>query len=216
VIRYGVVLASLLGLAADTVTLQVSQFRNPNRVLTHLFQGTISSRQAGQYVEILGRDCGARHDRLISGTQTSAGGAYRVTNPMDEFPWSYTAVYSGTTFRARWDGQYSEPVTWRVPVEPRVARISGTRTWVAHVTPATPTGQVGFQGKPVELQRLTPSGWVLVRTARLVRKASLRWGPFNYQASFTVPTRGLRLRVHLPERSAAPCYLPGGSEPWRS
>ena len=56
----------------------------------------------------------------------------------------------------------------------------------------------------------------LVRGATLVRKASLRWGAFNHQATFTVPTRRLRLRAFLPEASASPCYVPGGSAPWRS
>jgi hypothetical protein len=84
------------------------------------------------------------------------------------------------------------------------------------VIPATPTGEASFKGKSVELQRQTGSGWLRVRSAPLVRKASLRWGAFNYQATFTVPTRRLRLRAYLPAASAAPCYLPGGSQPWRS
>jgi hypothetical protein len=216
-IRYGVLLASVLGLAADTVTLDVSTHRNANRVLVFVFQGTISSRQAGEYVEVLGRYCGTAADRLIAGAQTSGGGGWRVENPSSEPPYPpSTPVYPGTSFRARWKGTYSEPQLWRVPARPSVARISGTRTWVAHVTPATPSGQVGFQRKTIELQRSTPGGWVRVRSARLVRKASLRWGAFNYQARFTVPTRGLRLRAYLPAQSAAPCFLPGASQTWRS
>jgi hypothetical protein len=209
-------LVAVTGSAANGVTLEMSQFVNANRLRAFVFQGSISSRQGGEYVEILGRYCGASGDRLISGTRTTGGGAYRVENPLTEPPYTYTVVYSGTAFRARWNGEYSEPRLWQLPAQPRVARISGTRTWVAHVTPATPTGEVGFQGKTIELQRSTPGGWVRVRTARLVRRASLRWGAFNYQARFTVPTRGLRLRAYLPAASAAPCYLPGGSESWRS
>lgn len=215
-IRYGVVLAAVLGLAADSVTLSVSQFRNQNGLLTHVFQGTISSRQAGEYVEILGRYCGAKGDRLISGTQTTAGGAWRVTNPLDEPPWSWTAVYSGTVFRARWEQTYSEPYTWRLPASPRVARVSGARTWVAHMTPATPTGQLPLKGKTIELQRRTAGGWVTIQRARLEFEPSLRWGAFNYQARFRVPTRGLTLRAYLPQASAAPCYLPGASQAFRS
>lgn len=215
-IRYGVVLAAALGLAADSVTLNFGTFVNANKVRAFVFQGTISSRQGGEYVEVLGRDCGAQGERLIAGTQTTGGGSWRVENPLTDPPYTYVSVYSGTTFRARWKGSYSAPVEWRLPAQPRVARISGTRTWVAHVVPATPTGRVGFQGKAIELQRLSPSGWVRVRSARLLKKPSLSWGPFNYQASFTVPTRGLRLRAYLPAGSAAPCYLPGGSATFRS
>jgi hypothetical protein len=216
VIRYGVVVAAILGLAADTVTLNVSQFVNANKLRAFAFQGTISSRQGGEYVEVLGRDCGARGERLIAGTQTTGGGSWRVENPLTDAPYTYVAVYSGTTFRARWNGNYSPPTEWRLPAQPRVARISGTRTWVAHVMPATPWGRVGFQGKAIELQRLTPGGWVRVRTARLAKKPSLTWGAFNYQASFTVPTRRLRLRAYLPAASAAPCFLPGASTTFRS
>lgn len=215
-IRYGVLLASVLGLAADSVTLDVSQYVNANRVRVLVFQGTVSSRQAGEYVEIVGRYCGASGDRLITGTQTRAGGAWRVTNPLEEFPWTSTAVYSGTVFRARWERTYSEPHTWLLPAQPRVARVSGTRTWVAHVTPATPTGQVPLKGKTIELQRRTPGGWVTIQRARLAYKPSLRWGAFNYEARFRIPTRGLRLRVYLPQASAAPCYLPGASATFRS
>jgi hypothetical protein len=211
------VVLALTGSAADSVTLDVSTHTNANRIRVFAFAGTISSHAGGEYVEVLGRYCGATGDRLIAGAQTSSAGGWRVENPSSEPPYPpSTPVYSGTTFRARWDRTYSEPRTWSLPAKPRVARISGTRTWVAHVTPATPTGQVGFQGKTIELQRSTPGGWVRVRSARLVRKASLTWGPFNYQARFTVPTRGLRLRAYLPAQSAAPCYLPGGSESWRS
>ena len=215
--RYALVplLVALTGSAADSVTLSVSQYTNANRVRAFVFQGAISSG-SGEYVEVLGRECGASGDRLVSGTQTTGGGRFRVENPLTEPPYSYTAVYSGTSFRARWNSDYSEARLWQLPAQPRVARISGTRTWVVHITPATPTGQVGFRGKTVELQRLSAGGWVRVRSARLVRKASLRWGPFNYQASFTVPTRGLRLRAYLPAKRAAPCFLPGASATWRS
>jgi hypothetical protein len=214
VIRYGVVLASVLGLAADSVTMQVSQYVNANRVRTIVFQGSISSPQAGEYVEILGRPCGARAEELVLGTQTSAGGSYRVEHPHDQT--QYKPVYSGTVFRARWDRTYSQPYTWRYAAQPRVARISGTRIWVAHVSPATPQGQVPLKGKTIELQRRTPGGWVTIQRARLAYKPSLKWGAFNYEARFRIPTRGLTLRVHLPQASAAPCYLPGSSAAFRS
>jgi len=216
VIRYGVVLASVLGLAADGVTLDVGQYVNANRVRVLVFQGTISSRAGGEYVEILGRYCGASGDRLITGTQTRGGGAWRIENPNSEPPYNWTAVYSGTTFRARWERTYSEPYTWLLPAQPRVAKVSGTRTWVAHVSPATPTGQVPLKGKTIELQRRTAGGWVTMQRARLAYKPSLKWGAFNYEARFKIPTRGLTLRVHLPQGSAAPCYLPGSSATFRS
>jgi hypothetical protein len=156
-----------------------------------------------------------------------AGGRWRVENPhraatigddhIGRTPhFAYTPVYSGTVFRARWRRTYSAPINWQVPALPKVARVAGTRTWVVHVLPATPWGDVGYEGEPIELQRLTLGGWKLVRTARLSRKPSGRWGVFNYEARFTVPTRGLRLRAYLPDESAAPCFKAGGSFPWWS
>ena len=214
-IRYGVLLAAVLGLGADTVTLEVGQYTNTNtpvNQLTLVFSGTISSRAGGEYVEVLGRDCGARGDRLISGTQTTGGGSWRVEDPdSTTYPPRWNPVYSGTTFRARWKGKYCASVLWRLPAQPRVIRTPRSRVWVVHMAPATPTGQVGFQGKTVVLQRLSPGGWVRVRSARLVRKQS-----YNYEASFRIPTRGLKLRAYLPEQSAAPCFLPGASATWRS
>ena len=131
--RYGVLLLSVVGLGADSVTFDLSQYRDVPNAAVLVFSGTISSRAGGEYV-----------------------------------------------------------------------------------LPATPTGQVGFQGKLVALQRQAGSGWVRVRAARLVRKASFRWGAFNYQARFQIPTRGLTLRAYLPAKSAAPCFLPGSSPTWRS
>jgi hypothetical protein len=221
VIRYGVLLLSMLGLSADTVTLDLAQYFDVQNAPVLVFSGTISSRAGGQYVEVLGRECRSRGERLISGVQTSEGGGWRVENPDSRTsPARQTPVHSGMPFRARWHGQYSRPVTWHLPAGPVVARIGRTRTWVVHMRPATPTGQpagqVGFHGKLIELQRQAGSRWVRVRTARLARKASFRWGAFNYEARFRVPTRGLTLRAHLPEKSAAPCFLPGASATWRS
>jgi hypothetical protein len=215
-IRYGVLLASVLGLAAESVTLDVGQYVNANKMRVLVFAGTISSRSVNEVVDVVGRDCGATGERLIAGTRTSATGSWRVEVPSQENGvWNYVEVFSGTAFRARWHGKFSEPRVWRVPAAPRVARIAGTRTWVVHVLPAVPSG-FGLRGKTVELQRLSPGGWVRLSSARLVRKASLEWGAFNYQARFSVPTRGLKLRAYLPTGSAAPCYLPGASPTWRS
>lgn len=215
-IRLALLLSAVLGLAADSVTLNLGQYINANRVRVLVFSGTISGRSGGELVDVVGRDCGATGDRLIAGTRTSAGGAWRVEMPNQENGvWTYVEVFSGTSFRARWEGKFSEPTVWRLPAAPRVARVSGTQTWVVHVAPAVPSG-FGLRGKTVELQRLSPGGWVRVRRATLVRKASLEWGAFNYQARFSVPTRGLKLRAYLPPESAAPCYLPGASPTWRS
>ena len=216
-LRAGILLASVLGLSADSVTLGVSQYVNVNRMQAVVFAGRVSSGDANEVVDVLARDCGARGEHLVASARSGPGGAWRVETLTSQGPvWFSSGVFSGTTFRARWKDDYSEPVVWRAAPAMKIARVAGTRKWVVHVFPATPTGEVGLKGKQVVLQRLSPSGWVRVRGAALVRKASLRWGPFNHQATFTIPTRKLRLRAFLPEASAAPCYMPGGSASWRS
>ena len=219
-------LAAVAAIAAS-MTFSVSAYVGDNGQRVHVFTGRIPSTAAGQYVEVLGRYCGAKGDRLITATRTVAGGRWSISNPhrnktigddhIGRTPhFAYTPVYSGTVFRARWKRSYSAPFDWRVLALPKVARIARTRTWVAHVLPATPWGDVGYEGERIELQRLTPGGWKLVRGVKLKRKTSARWGVFNYEARFTVPTRGLRLRAYLPDESASPCYKAGGSMPWWS
>ena len=55
-----------------------------------------------------------------------------------------------------------------------------------------------------------------LQAERLGRKPSLKLGAYNHEAVFEVPARGLSLRAFLPAKSAAPCYLAGASDPWRS
>ena len=216
--RYSLVaiLLGLVGSAAGSVTLGVRQFVDVNKVPAVMFAGTVSNHGEGEVVDVLARDCGAATEHLVATARTTSGGAFQVEALISVPPQWFHGVYSGSTFRARWEGSFSAPFTWRLAAKPQLARVSGTRRWVVHVVAATPSGPTGLNGRPVELQRQTARGWVRVRSARLVRKASLRWGAFNYQATFTIPTRRLRLRAYVPEQSAAPCFLPGASAPWRS
>jgi hypothetical protein len=202
--------ATLASSAADAqaVTLSVSHYINAGKLNALRFSGTIASGVGGEYVEVVGRDCGTNFERSITSTQTVAGGSWRIENPNPDPPFNHTPVYSGATFRARWNDKYSEPSIWRLPLRPTVRKISGRRAWRVHVDPFRPPSMAG---KLVELQRLSRGQWVLVRRARLVGKDD-----FRHEAVFSVPTRGLTLRVLLPARSAAPCFEAGASQQWRS
>lgn len=199
--------------AAEAVTLEVGQYVDQSRGRVLVFSGTIASGAENEVVEVLGRDCVIKGDRLIAATRTMDGGRWRIENPNPNPPWNYTRVESGTTFRARWKGQYSAPQVWRVPLNPSAKKIPGRRARRVHVNPYR---AINLSGKVVELQRLSAGQWVRVRRARLVRKASFELGAFNHEAVFAVPTRGLTLRVLLPAKSAAPCFLAGASTQWRS
>ena len=186
------VLAALTGGAAESVTLsrQPVREREPGVDLRPP-RGAISSRAAGEYVEVLGRYCGAKADRLISGTQTTSGGRFRVENPSERPPYGYTPVYSGTTLRARWRGVYSKPQLWTSLARPKVAQDQ------RHADVGRPrhAGHAEWPGEPAGQD-------------------------INHQAAFTVPTPGLRLRVFLPEDARRPATgraapSPGCPEPTR-
>jgi hypothetical protein len=197
---------------ADGVTMVFSQYRSARfggRVL--VFSGTVASGASGETVDVLGQDCGQRDYRLIGSTPTRAGGGWQLENPGD----SNARVESGTTFRARWNGHFSNPYLWRVPANIGVIKIPGRRAWRVLVSPPQ-FSNVSMKGKIVELQRRSGGRWVRYRRARLVHKPSYEHGALTHDAVFAVSKRGLRLRAFLPARSAAPCYLAGVTQPWRS
>lgn len=197
--------------SAGEVTLALREFTNANRVRVLVFSGVVPNAEPNQDVEIVAQDCGTRGNRLFAAGRTSPGGAFQVTNENSSIPYS-----SGVTFRARWDGHLSAPIRYRLPAVPFYAsKVPRRRAWKVQFSPSEL--RVKYAGKLVELQRFSDGRWVRYRTARLKLKPSLRYGgAFNHEAVFEVPRRGLRLRGYLPARSAAPCWLPNATEPWRS
>jgi hypothetical protein len=215
-------LASAVGIEAgraafgpQLVTLNVGHYRNANGVLVTVFSGTISSNASGETVDVLGQDCGVKGSRLISGTHTSAGGGWRVENPLPGPPWSYAQVASGITYRARWNDQLSEPEVYRTAA-PLNAKKVGRHAWRVYTSPPPP-GSVSMKGKRVELQRLTGGSWRTIQRKPLLYKPRYFYGgAFNHEVVFKVAQRGWRLRAVLPAQSAAPCYLAATTPEWRS
>jgi hypothetical protein len=161
--------------------------------------GRIPTTAAGEVVQILERQCGAKELRIATDTQTTAGGFWSKTGIM---------FFHTTTYVARWNGRLSDEETVRAPLGAVPSRRPNRRWRVVVETRAQP-----MQGKPVVLQRRTSDErWVRVREARL-RQSSI-YG--QYQATFAVPTRGLTLRVLVPQTTARPCYDAAASASWRS
>jgi hypothetical protein len=161
-----------------------------------ILSGTIPSGAQGESVIVEAKDCGASFYRVFGGATSASGGA-----------WSYRGwMRVNTSFRARWRGAVSEPTLVRLRLWPFIERRAGTRIFVASVFSST-----RMDGGIVRLERFTAGGWVLVRTAKL---RSERFG--IAEARFRIRTRGLQLRVVLPEASAKPCYAAGASEIFRS
>jgi hypothetical protein len=203
--------------APESVTLNVGKYRNANGVLVTVFSGTVSSDAANEVVDVLGQSCGGGTGfRLISGTHTRPGGSWRVENPLQEFPWTSTPAGPPITYRARWSDQLSAPYFDTVPA-PLFFRKVGRRAWRVYTSPPHP-GKIKMRGKPVELQRLTGGAWRTIQRKPLVFRPRYAefGGAYNHEALFKVARSGWRLRAFLPARSAAPCYLAGATQEWRS
>jgi hypothetical protein len=150
----------------------------------------------------------------VGETQTTVGGGWRLQNPPDNgiqpaFTWE-----SGATFRARWNGRLSNPVTLRLPAQMWVKKV-GRRAWKVHVF-AGRLGSVAFAGKTIQLQRADGSGWATIQRSQLVHRPTFNLGAGNYEAVFRTRKRWVRLRAFLPAASAAPCHLATASLPWRT
>lgn len=204
------------GSAAPSADVTLKVTFHPN-TLVHdatVFTGRVSSGAANEVVEVLGRDCMARGGfRLISSGRTRAGGAYRLQNPLPEPPYTYTAWASGMTFQARWQGKLSAPFVLRLPTHVGVGGVRGGTEWTVHLN-APPPATGALKGKVVHLQRLRGRTWTTIAKKPLVFKPGQSYGPYNHQAVFNVPVRGL-LRALLPRKEALPCFAPSASNQWR-
>jgi hypothetical protein len=201
---------------AKPVTLSLRQYTNESKVRVVVWYGQIASGAAGENVEVLGRDCGTKGFRQYTATQTVAGGGWEVESIGKEFPPRYIDVNSGTTFRARWRGQLSNTIDYRLPLPWFLTiKIPGKRAWKVTVNPAPL--YMTMKGRAVVLQRQSGGKWVQYKRAKLVHKPNYDYGgATNYEAIFEIPARGLRVRALLPAKTVAPCYLAKATAPWRS
>jgi hypothetical protein len=201
---------------ADSVTLSMRQFVNENKTRVYVWYGQIASGAAGEDVEVLGRDCLTKDFRLYAGTKSVAGGAWEVDSVAAAPPYGYFEMKSGTALRARWRGQLSNTLLYKVPIPSFYAqKIPKRRAWKVVVNPTPLYMKLG--GKPVELQRMRAGKWERFQSAPLVLKANYDYGgATNYEAVFKIPNRGLQIRALLPTKAVAPCYFGRTTAPWRT
>jgi hypothetical protein len=188
--------------AAD-VTLSVERFFDPAcRCYKLRFSGAISSGAPNEYVAVMQQRCGYRFSTALVGAQTRAGGAWEV---------EWLGVALSGTYRAQWNGRLSEPVA----VRPRVPLVfTKLRRQRYRVTVNMYETLQDMSGRLVELQRLAAGGWTRVRRTRFTTDRETFGKSFS--ATFAVPTRGLTLRILVPRKSAAPCYIAGVTKTWVS
>jgi hypothetical protein len=154
--------------------------------------GTAGAGKAGRTVYVEAKECNASFFRVVAAATTAAGGSWSTNAP----------VGMTTTFRARSGRAYSNNVVVRKRAVVSLIRRPNSRQFVASVH----SGWT-LAGKPIRIERYTPSGWVLVAQKRLNRNAV--FGETN--ASFRIRRSGLRLRAFVPLSSARPCFVAGAS-----
>ena len=130
----------------------------------------------------------------MAGGTTALGGVWEISAPSPG-----TAV----TYRARWEGRFSEPVKVWPPMAIDAERVR--RTSVA-VRIDTSEALQNLGGKLVELQRRDRATlrWHAYRRARLKRDASGGSYPFRFATTFTGIATNLVVRVRIPPKTAAP------------
>jgi hypothetical protein len=179
--------------AEETVTLVVDTVYDPDCYCYRLqFRGVISPRRPREYVAVTQRKCGFNFATSVAGASTRADGSWEAK--------SAVASTSSGTFRARWGDHLSRPVTVRPEMGMQLTKVSAQRY---RVTVSTRDAQQKMAGRFVELQRLAAGSWRRVRRSRLARDAALLG---SFSATFVVRTRGLRMRIVVPKKSAAPCF----------
>jgi hypothetical protein len=190
--------------ASDRVTLRVEPFWSEAcRCHKFRFSGAISSGAPNEYVAVLQQRCGTNFSTSIAGVSTREGGFWEVE--------SNGPLTASSTFRARWNGHLSDPVTHRGDVPIWLTQLGKGRVSVDVTTSDT---TLKLKGRFVELQRLSLGQWTRIRRARFVpRRGS---GLTRFSATFTVRKRGLTLRAFVPAESAAPCYAATASKTWTS
>ena len=211
----GAGMASTTGSAAQTQTVTLAFVRyydNACLCFKARLSGQVSSRTAGEYVAVLRQHCGRSFSTAtaVAGATTRAQGFWEAELPVVSRP---DALVS-ETYRARWEGTLSEPVTFRGRLTVSGARLKDGRQRVTVVTGSWPPySPVNLKGRPVVLQRQTGSQWTRIASARLTPHP-VKY--YTFVATVTVPRRGWTLRALVPVKSAAPCFVASRSEPWRS
>ena len=159
--------------------------------------GSVSNHQAGEFVLVLGRPYGTPAFSQVDTTTTTTKGA-----------WSYTASPAiQTSYQARWGAVTSATVT--VKVRPKITLALESRTAARGTFSVQVQGNRPFTGKRVLIQRIATSGPTTVKSVKLAANSS---------STFTIKLPGTRVRVRavMPTSQAAPGYIAGYSNVWKS
>ena len=179
------------------VTLSVRPFERPGYVPTHVLAGRVSSGAGGEVVTVLAQVCPRSFETSVAGANTHTGGFWET---------SAMAPRTAVTYRARWEGRYSEAVkVW--PPLPVTTKWAGRTSLTVLVD--TSGALQNLRGKPIALQRQDSATfrWLPYRRARLQLDTSSS-AAFQFKATFARVGRGVKVRVSIPRETAAPCFQP--------
>jgi hypothetical protein len=163
--------------------------------------GVLSTKKAGQAIDIQGQDCGQTAFKKVATATTTTGGVF-----------SYAAKPTiDTNYQAKNKGATSPTVSVKVAPVLSLQKLSLGKFKVS-VTAAQ-----SFVGKYVVFQRLRNSKWVTLKKVTLATVATTTAPTQVTSASFKIklPAK-LRVRSILPAAQAATCYLPAKSKVIRS
>jgi hypothetical protein len=193
--------AALAGIAATTtdpaavprVTLAIERAYDPACYCYRLrFRGVVSPPAANEYVAVTQRKCGFGFATSVAGASTRFDGSWTAG--------ASVAASTSAAYRARWGRRLSRPVTVRPPLKIRLTKVAAERY---QVSVSTGEAKQKMGGRFVEVQRLAAGSWTRVRRVRLdADRGALR----SFSATFAVRKRGLRMRVVVPNKTAAPCF----------
>jgi hypothetical protein len=192
--------------SSPTVTLSVYRlYDSGNRLYRLRFNGTISSRAAGQYVTVMRQTCGLSFATALAGATTRAGGFWEAETTHAPRPELDT-----NTYFARWGTARSAPVKFRGRLVMGAIKLSPKKVqiWVDRGE-----SRQDMTGRRVVLQRLLTGRWSPVATAKLRLDQKRAW---VYSATFALPARGWTLRAVVPAKNARPCFNQSTTERFKS
>ena len=163
--------------------------------------GVLSTKKAGQAIDIQGQDCGQTAFKKVATATTTTGGVF-----------SFAAKPTiDTNYQAKNKGATSSAVPIKVAPVLTLQKLSLGKFKVS-VTAAQ-----SFVGKYVVFQRLRNSKWVTLKKVTLATVATTTAPTQVTTSTFKIklPAR-LRVRSILPATQAATCYLPAKSKVIRS
>ena len=163
--------------------------------------GVLSTKKAGQAIDIQGQDCGQNAFKKVATATTTTGGAFS------------TAVKPtiNANYQAKNKGATSPTVAVKVTPLLSLQKLSLGKFKVS-VTAAQ-----SFVGKYVVFQRLRNTKWVTLKKVTLATVATTTAPTQVTSSTFKIklPAK-LRVRSILPATQAATCYLPVKSKVIRS